>query len=596
MTEQLRFESLFAERLAAYAARADRPFDASAVARAATLGHRPGLLDRLLPPVGGVDLRVLRIGLALALIAGLLAVLAVVGARLNEASRLVSLSQAVHQNPPAFTMTTTAYDIPGDGSSFHVCHSDFAGGEADIPSMQLRYLYDGAGHLRIECRFPGRGIPGGQGSGDVAFIIVGPDGRAGAWTGQEWFEDPAVLVRLPHAPVATVDWLNWINEGSFLPDEDLPVECASWTLGAVTQVAGRSAQEVSCGSERFWIDEASRLMVRREIDGRLISEAVELEVGIVPAAALFDPDTAQANVRWPLEIGGRVKIGEIPPDWTLELVGGGSFSSTDLRGQPSAVLIQGPDGPPVIGLEAFASVVAPRLDRMHSVAIATTASEAAGIPVVVDDGTTAPAWNGRPGVWLFGADGRIEAYLDLRSAGSLGSALDALLAGSVIPMAPAGDGVFDVGQPAPPLAGPLIGGGEFELTGTRGMPIVILNPGERNYMTGALVPLGFEPIAELAEASRLVGDRATFVVLAWETEFWLDGRGRGPRGASGLPFIHASGGTWSALRGPNARWDGGFRSRAAIVILDGDGIVRRVISDDLPSVEELIGLIEELAE
>jgi hypothetical protein len=491
-------------------------------------------------------------------------------------------------------MTTTAFDIPSDGMTVDGCHAEWLDASL-IKAMRFTYSYDGQGTFRVECRAPGPFLDAGEDA--MAFVIVDAAGRRGVWTGTEWLEQPTLSPRSPDAPVATVDWLNWVDAGAFLGAARL-ADCKEWQLGERTAVARRPAQEVSCGPEHVWIDEGTHLLVKREREGRVISEALELEFGTPrsPVPFVFGPGA----VRWSLYLGA------VPGSWTLPTVDGGEVRWESFRGRPTAVLTVDAARP---GLDAgdFAAVAHEHSGVLAAVAMASGSDAydlrgyrdavAAGIPVVIDDGTRRPDWRiFGTAVWLFDADGRVVAMLEHATRETLDQAITAWLAGDEIPMPPVGDGVFTVGRHLPRLDGAgVIGGDRFELDARPGRPMVVLYPGGPGPLAQASRP-DLDSVTRFAAASRLANSDATFAVLTWDPGVWLRGDESTIRTQAGLPFVHVPGvSRWSALRGPTSRPTGGTAARrTVIVIADADGIVRYVISDNVPAAEEIAALVDAL--
>jgi hypothetical protein len=193
-----------------------------------------------------------------------------------------------------------------------------------------------------------------------------------------------------------------------------------------------------------------------------------------------------------------LSIGSVPPPWTGTRLDGGTFSTDDLAGQPSALLIwcscvPGPQP------RLFAEAAKARRDvgfAMVSVDLEGTTRDLVaqlgiGMPVVLDpqqELVTAWGLDGFPALVLLRGDGSVaDVQPQTFDEAKLGSLLDALVAGRAIPdpvvpsPAPtdaAGRSVdttvLERGAPAPVLSGALLGGGERSTADLRGRPLVVL--------------------------------------------------------------------------------------------------------------------------
>lgn len=547
--------------------------------------------------------RVSRLALVVLLVLAMLVALAVVGSRQPEPNELVRLSQAVHRNPPAFVMTIRPQGEIGCAT----------GPYDPMSRIEWRYRYDGAGTIRRECLV----------DGVVHDYLIENTLSGGGWSGTSWTTGSNVGGDTG-VPIATVNWLNWVGVGELVPGvhrpDGQPVDCPAWALGPVEPVAGRAARIVSCGPDRYWIDEASLLLVRIEFEARRL-EASELQVGQAQDPALFEiPERPRRRTL--------LQRGEVPPTWILPRVGGGSFDLASLRGRPAAVLIgRQPCIGPCLALGDFAAVVGQRSDRLNAAAITgprlvfpgaeLAQAAAAGLPVAEDNGEETIGWEieqDAGSVVLFDADDRVVDFIDARSRASLAAAVDSLLAGTPLPLPPVGDGVFVPGNPAPALTAELLNGGTIDFATLRGRPVVVLSPAWESAAGIPTKAAAEAQVTEIVRAQRLVGEVATFVVIAWGEAYtgppppvWhgIFDRVRARVGATvdDLVVIHGqdygSSGpgsfgidSWDALQligGDPYRWD------PAIVILDRDGLVNEVLwGDTLPDGSELAAIVSRL--
>jgi hypothetical protein len=517
----------------------------------------------------------------------------------DEAVDLVRRSQAVYQDPPPFTMVTTSGD-PNDSFAAWYSACEDPSNPAAWRSVNWRYDYDGAGAFRQACLYGG---PPPQYVG--GFEVQTPEGH-GVWDAASWSLLPLGFLNRPAgAPLVTPLWLNWLN-----PDGRL-IECGSWQMGQIDEIAGRPAHVVSCGADRYWIDEASNLLVKREVNGVVTSEVIQLEIGTAPATSLFELHEAGFSTQF--------TVGEVPIEVTLPHVDAGEWHSASLQGRPAALYVQSDchERQACLSLPDFVEVVSARSDSLNAAVVSYGHEEAfaeadvaaaadAGIPVVVDDQTGWPRWE-YPGfgVALFEADGRFVAVVETRTRESLTAAIDALLNGAAIPAPPPGDGVFFEGEPAPPLVGSLIGGAAFDLEVLLGRPLVILVPPwlDPDTLSPECDPgLVEDGLRTLTEARAAVGDSAGFVAVAWGSpmgdtpqfagwEELLEQIGSSPGDLTVVGPDPTKQTPWSWLHGPMDYCGG---STAAMAILDADGMVRHVIGDTLPSAEELVEMLRDL--
>lgn len=533
--------------------------------------------------------------LLLAALAGAIAVGAALLADDGPAD-LVRRSQAVYKDPPPFTMVTTSGEPAADIPGWYTACADPS--QPEWREILWRYDYDGAGAFRQACLYggpPPRYLGG--------FEVQAPAGH-GVWDAAQWSVlPPGFLNRPSGAPLVTPLWLNWLEPSGLL------IECDSWQLGEIASIAGRPAREVACGTDRFWIDEESSLLVKREAGGAVTAEVTQLEVGTPPTASLFELPAPGFSIQF--------SIGEAPIGVTLPRIGGGEWQSSSLQGRRAAVLVRSDchDPVPCLSLDDFVDVVSARSDRLNAVAFShahagayadaeVAAAVEAGVEVLVDDQTGWPRWE-YPGfgVLLFEADGKYAGLVESRTRESLTAALDALLTGAAIPSAPPGDGMFVEGEPAPPLAGSLIGGEAFDLDAFLGSPAVVIVPPWLNPRDDVPESArdGIEDALRLLTRARAaIGDSARFGVIAWSSPMgdtpqfaaWdalLGETGVTPAEVSVIAPEPTQETLWMWLRG-RVGYEGG--TTTVMVVLDADGKVRHVVGGPLPGADELIRMLE----
>jgi hypothetical protein len=215
--------------------------------------------------------------------------------------------------------------------------------------------------------------------------------------------------------------------------------------------------------------------------------------------------TAPARVEQPsgppptLHLGsGRLSIGSPAPAWTGTLLDGGAFSTADLLGKPAALLmwcscVAGPQA------RLFADAAAARGDEIGFAIVSVDLEGTtrglveqigADIPVVDDQRMRLlDAWalDGFPALILLRADGRVADVQQVTfSEAKLRELLDALASGEPIPdpetrtptptdatgQLPLST-ILEVGDPAPELSGPLLGGGERSTRDLLGRPAIV---------------------------------------------------------------------------------------------------------------------------
>lgn len=500
--------------------------------------------------------------LLVALLAALVAGLSLVGSLRPD--ELVARSQAVFRSPPPFAMSTRAQD----------------GGEA-------RYLFDGT-TLRIE------GMKGPL-FGDLpegSFVLRSAERSATYNAGsREWSAgegDPnSVQFRLP----------NWLATVRTAPGSAPPlVSCDDWRLGDEARVADRSARIAQCGTDLYWIDRETDFLLKRASAGSPVAEVVALEINPALPAELFafrpPPGAIEtAEVVPPLRPQSSVlTVGAAAPTWTGRLLEGGMFSTDELRGRPAAVFIWcacawGPQP------EFFIHEAKSRPGAMELVLVSidregTTRGLVDWLGVttkVVQDSQSEllQAWglSSFPALVLFRADGTVA---DIQPASfdaqKLRQILDAVQAGEQppeprpfpSPAPPSQLSALMVGQPAPELRGPRLGGGELSTRDLVGRPTVVLHWLPRD---AGGPPQDDAPGAEalLAEMRRRGSALNVLLVAHGEPTPGAVGRYLAEQG-SDAPVIF----DWDgALKG---RW--GVIYLPTLVLLDAEGRVAGVYGSD----------------
>ncbi len=515
-----------------------------------------------------------------------------------SAEEVVAASIATHLDPPPFTLVT------GLGPSEEYRANWYSAcGNLDDPSdrrtVYWRYLYDGTG-FRQECRYGGIvGQPGPLGGQYVGGLeVLTPDGH-GTYDSSAWKTVAGPFLGRPaDAPAATPLWLNWVNVGA-ADDANAgrTVSCDAWILGPIEDIAERPARVVSCGAARYWVDMDSGLLVKRERAGEVLSEALALSVGAKPDASQF----AMLGTGFTTS----VEPGRRPAVITLPTHEGGTWSSDSLRGRPTAVLIQtGCVGAGCLRFDDFVDAVAARADRLQAAVIAfgghpgfsapqIAAAEAAGIPLLRDDGSGWPRWDHPLGVALFDADGTVRSVVDPHTPASLAAVLDAFVGKQPIPVPPPWDGLFTVGEPVTALYARQIRDGRptgevFDLAKLVGRPVVV---------TIGVFPASWsdsenaKAVAAMAAARRELGDRAVFVLLGGPEattealETWtrlLAAEGLTDADVSVI-VSEDSWGRWATLsRGPAESI-----GQPAMLVVGPSGDVAAIFGDGLPTTAEL---------
>ncbi len=517
-----------------------------------------------------------------------------------SAEEVVAASRAAQAGPPPFTLTTTFGPPTTYRTAWYTACGDLESAE-DRAQIQWHYYFDGSG-FRQECRYSGGQYVGG-------FEVLTPEGH-GSWDFAAWRTISGTFLGRPEgAPLATPLWLNWINVGaSDAPNAGVPVTCGAWTLGPVERVAGRPAQVVACSSDRYWVDVASGLLLKRERAGQVLAEALDLAVGMAPDPSLFA--ILDASFTTSMEPGRRPAVIELPR------VDGRTWSSDSLRGRPAAVLIQSNCSgvAQCLPLDDFVAAVTARSGQLASAAISyggfagpsIAAAETAGVPVLLDDMSGWPRWDLAMGVVLFDPDGTVKAVVDPRTPASLAAVLDAFLSGQPIPVPPPWDGAFTVGQAAPSLRGLIVRDGRlsmdtFDLASLAGRPaVVMVVPQPQPFADGTSLSGTSitRDVAAFGALWRELGGRAAFVLVAgssassealatWAKE--LAAAGISDRDVTVVVPGESSWQLWYRL---TMRLDPPAVDGGASVVVDREGVVRRIDADGLPTAADLSPVLD----
>jgi peroxiredoxin len=217
-----------------------------------------------------------------------------------------------------------------------------------------------------------------------------------------------------------------------------------------------------------------------------------LETVVVPSVA---PTSSVMPLR---PDSGVLDVGTEAPVWSGSLLGGGSFSTAELRGRPAAILmwctcVSGDYARRFLEEAGRRGDVAMVLVAMDSEATTQGLVNTVGsdTPVVLDEQyDLLEAWDLSyfPALVLLRADGTVADLQPMTfDAESLTAIIDSLAAGGPLPEpapfpSPPVDAegrqplstVLDVGARAPELAGPLLGGGELSTSELAGKPAVVL--------------------------------------------------------------------------------------------------------------------------
>lgn len=351
------------------------------------------------------------------------------------ADQIVQRSQALYPNPPAFDMTV---ELRTTGAI----------------SAVKRFRYDGATQLRTDFlagsadATPGPDQPDwaqvpGSFRIDTATQTAIYDAGARSWNLQNL---PA-----PRPPLFTMFPLNWIAAKPFRPPEPPPgYDCPSgWQRNGDGLVADRPAYHVSCGSTAdFWIDRATLLVVG---SGDSIA-ATRLSVDSIHDPAIFAlASPAEARDANNPPASTVLEVGQVAPDWTDPLQGGGTFDSRTLRGSAAAFYFWAEWCEPCIheSLDTFAMAARVGHPGIRLVSVAyqpgnesaieeAIGASGGGFTVVRDqgNGTAFQAWGltAVPALVLLRPDGSVaDVRVGPLTALDLNAALTALAAGLPIP-------------------------------------------------------------------------------------------------------------------------------------------------------------------
>ncbi len=369
--------------------------------------------------------------LALALALGSAA--ALVGARLlgllPTVEDVVLTSQAVYADPPPFEMEVRL----DDGS-------------------RVRYAFDGGTRFRMDL-VEGTNdalLPGGYMVRDAGRQAWYGSAEAGANT---WFVTD-VAGPIDGYPLIGME-PGWIGRVPIASGGPLPWPSCSdgWQFGDAGEVAGRSADQVMCNSDAWWIDRESRLVLRHAADGRVVAEALQLTLApgfSAPRFALEPPEGAEILGELPGDPTawkGVLDVGQVPPTIEATYLDGTAFDSRTLRGQPTVLYFWAPWCPPCVD-DMAGIVVREAADRGATIGFVTvgldsdrllaeTRDQVGRLPIVVDETAEKfKSWRlfGIPALVLLDAQGRVAAvHVGIVHAATLDRMLDALAAGEPVP-------------------------------------------------------------------------------------------------------------------------------------------------------------------
>jgi len=428
---------------------------------------------QLFPQALGRGMQLVFVLLIVGLLAVLLAAVFAIGGGLRGPKAIVERSQAVQLDPEPFEMTSRFTD-----------------------GSEVRYRYDGS-TMRIDVlsgAFLGQ-LPAGS------YVIRNATSEAQFYPQtNEWSE-----ADVPSEPAVFQVFPTWIAPVTWAPGAPAPlVECANWELGSEAEIAGRTAHEIRCGEDSYWIDRDSGTLLRQIVADDALASGVEVmaldtDPTFDPAIFAFDPPPGAITGEEPIPVRPQsdvLAIGEPAPPWSGSLMDGSDFSTESLIGRPSALYIWcscywGAEP------QQFAAEARARSDSMNLVLVGSDREGmVSGLvdwlgletPVVADyNGDLIGAWglSDLGALILLRDDGTVADIHPARFDGTqLSAVLDALAAGDPIPEPPplpvvsdedtvAISTVLEVGQPAPELRGPLLGGGELSTDDLAGTPTVI---------------------------------------------------------------------------------------------------------------------------
>jgi peroxiredoxin len=402
---------------------------------------------------------------------------------------LVTRSQAVFAAPPPFVMTTR-----------------YLGTRETHAGTTIRESFDGTHERRdtLEAAELERSTG--------AYVILSADRSLSYTPADNQFLDRPVATTLLRD--LTPSWRSAARDG--LARHPM-IACESWMLVGEDRVAGRVTDVVGCGEDRYWIDRTSGMLLKvvapsqRPIPGDdfagtavIAAEVTELDLSptfppdlfaFVPPAGARDANATQAP---PAAV---LKVGEPAPVWTGRTIDGRAFSTDDLRGHPAALLVwcscaAGPEA------RMFLEEARRRVDAVTMVLVSVDEEGTtkglvdwlgATTPVVHDPTQELGSQWGvdLPSLVLLRADGLVAGVEPGRFE-SLTPVLDALAAGKDVPLleprpqpglgpcqCALGPGelssILEVGQVAPTLSGPRLGGGELSTADLRGHPAVVIH-------------------------------------------------------------------------------------------------------------------------
>lgn len=399
--------------------------------------------------------RGLRAPLRLAYLAAMLGLLAAaaLGALLvtgqmlrQQPSELVRLSQAVYDDPPAFSMEITN-------------------------SEDYRFVIssDGAGTWRVEQVTAGTATPERN---DSSYFLY-QSGRVATYdvTANSWGVSPESTATSPGGGIRpyplgtefawTVMMLPTPTTGDSFYPRATRIECSSWRSLGEAVVAGRTTDHLVCleRDQQFWIDRDSRLVLAMETGPNTPNwsagyriEATSLAFG-PPNLAAFSWDGPPGSVSAANQpVGSRLVIGEHPPQWTGAFLDGATFDTGALAAQPTAIYFWGTWCAPCVGqhLEEVRRMV----ERYPEVATITVAADRASdlrpyasdsileLPIVVDDPEGTPTLMGRwgitviPSLVLLDRDGAVAGAILMVAGTDLDGVYAALLSANPIPSVP----------------------------------------------------------------------------------------------------------------------------------------------------------------
>lgn len=260
---------------------------------------------------------------------------------------------------------------------------------------------------------------------DPPGILAGSPGSFRVWDGE----------RIGFYLADTKAW--WLQEdaGEFEPLGELSWDaadgrweelCASGSVEGREELAGRLTERLRCGQERLWVDSETGLILRRESEGfhaRVVE--VELQPAVDPAMFEVTPpaEATDAGAQPSPEPVPGPEVGSTPVDWAATTLDGGHVRLSELRGRPVLVYVWADWCDQACfrsfqALEEVADAQAPWLDVLtidldgsFDGARDAVSRHRITLPVVVDDGTIANAWDLHmvPAWYVLDADGVVRA-------------------------------------------------------------------------------------------------------------------------------------------------------------------------------------------